>query len=122
MNILVTGATGLIGKVLCQKLANDGHRLSLLSRGPKNIGATANVRPFHWEAEQGPPPKEAWEGVEAVIHLAGESVASGRWTEEKKRRIRNSRGVGTRNLVGGMGGASRKAGGRSRAAAVGECG
>jgi len=48
------------------------------------------------------PPAEAWEGVEAVIHLAGEPVAGARWTEEQKRRVRDSRTKGSRNLVAGM--------------------
>jgi uncharacterized protein (TIGR01777 family) len=48
------------------------------------------------------PPSEAWEGVEAVIHLAGEPVAGARWTEEQKRRVRDSRAKGSRNLVAGM--------------------
>jgi uncharacterized protein (TIGR01777 family) len=59
------------------------------------------VATFHWEPEAEPPPAEAWEGVEAVIHLAGESVAA-RWTEERKRRIRDSRVKGSQNLVAGM--------------------
>ncbi|MGH9832949.1 MAG: TIGR01777 family oxidoreductase, partial [Blastocatellia bacterium] len=59
------------------------------------------VAAFCWEPERESPPVEAWEGVEAVIHLAGEPVAA-RWTDERKRRIRDSRVIGTRNLVAGM--------------------
>jgi uncharacterized protein len=62
----------------------------------------AGVVAFRWEPEAEPPPAEAWEGVEAVIHLAGEPVAAARWTEEQKRRIRDSRKIGSRNLVAGM--------------------
>ena len=62
----------------------------------------AGVAAFHWEPAAESPPAEAWEGVEAVIHLAGEPVAAARWTEEQKRRIRDSRVKGTRNLVAGM--------------------
>jgi uncharacterized protein (TIGR01777 family) len=61
----------------------------------------AGVGAFRWEPEAGSPPAEAWEGVEAAIHLAGEPVAA-RWTEEQKRRIRDSRVKGSRNLVAGM--------------------
>lgn len=62
----------------------------------------AGVNAFQWEPAAESPPAEAWEGVEAVIHLAGEPVAAARWTEEQKRRIRDSRVKGTRNLVAGM--------------------
>jgi uncharacterized protein (TIGR01777 family) len=57
------------------------------------------VAAFAWDADKEMPPAEAFEGVEVVFHLAGEPVAEGRWTEEKKRRIRDSRVVGTRHLV-----------------------
>ena len=55
-----------------------------------------------WDWRQGAPTADAFEGVEAVIHLAGEPVAEGRWTEEKKNRIRESRREGTRRLVEGL--------------------
>lgn len=99
MKILVTGATGLIGRAVCQTLINDGNQVVILSRraAPASPGVTA----FRWEPEREAPPVEAWEGVEAVIHLAGEPVAA-RWTDERKRRIRDSRVIGTRNLIAGM--------------------
>jgi uncharacterized protein (TIGR01777 family) len=62
----------------------------------------AGVSSFRWEPAAESPPPEAWEGVEAVIHLAAESLAAARWTEEQKLRIRDSRVKGTRNLVAGM--------------------
>jgi hypothetical protein len=55
-----------------------------------------------WAPEAGPPSGEAFDGVEVVFHLAGEPVAEGRWTTDKKRRIRDSRVLGTRNLVAGL--------------------
>jgi uncharacterized protein (TIGR01777 family) len=102
MRILVTGATGLIGKTLCRVLSNDGHEIVVLSRRVETARVVPGARAFRWNAEAEPPPAEAWEGVEAVIHLAGEPVAE-RWTDEHKRRIRDSRVKGTRNLVEGMG-------------------
>jgi len=57
------------------------------------------ARAFSWDAQSEPAPPEAFEGVEAVFHLAGESVAEGRWTHAKKLRLRESRVSGTRNLV-----------------------
>jgi uncharacterized protein (TIGR01777 family) len=62
----------------------------------------AGVIVFRWEPVAEPPPAAGWEGVEAVIHLAGEPVAAARWTDEQKRRIRDSRVKGSRNLVAGM--------------------
>jgi uncharacterized protein (TIGR01777 family) len=56
---------------------------------------------FQWEPAADPPPPEAWEGVDAVIHLAGEP-ANARWTEERKRRIHDSRVKSSSNLVAGM--------------------
>ena len=100
MRVLVTGATGFIGSRLCEALAADGHEPVGLSRNPQSaqqrIPALSNAHA--WSPMDGPPPLEAFGGVEAVVHLAGESV-SGRWTAEKKRAIRESRVQGTRHLV-----------------------
>jgi uncharacterized protein (TIGR01777 family) len=98
VKILMTGVTGLIGRALHHRLAAEGHEVVSLSRRPESVGGTA----FRWEPEAGPPEERAWEGVEAVVHLAGEPVAASRWTTEQKRRIRESRVTGTRNLVAGM--------------------
>jgi uncharacterized protein len=102
MKILITGVTGLIGRSVCQSLINEGHQVVALSRRPLAAADMAGVSSFRWEAVAESPPAEAWEGVEAVIHLAGEPVAGARWTEEQKRRVRDSRAKGSRNLVAGM--------------------
>lgn len=102
MRILITGATGLIGKAVCSSLISDGHQLVILSRRPQVATVMTGVSAFRWEPENEAPPAQAWDSVEAVIHLAGEPVAETRWTEEQKQRIRRSRVVGTRNLVAGM--------------------
>lgn len=81
MNVVVTGASGLIGRRLMKALAEDGHTVRPLS-----------VRTGNWEA---------LDGMDAVVHLAGEPVAQ-RWTEDVKRRIRESRVAGTENLVRAM--------------------
>jgi len=73
----------------------------VLSRRAPAATGMAGVRAFQWEPSADTPPTEAWDGVDAVIHLAGEPVAL-RWTEEQKRRIRDSRVKGARNLVAGM--------------------
>jgi uncharacterized protein len=102
MKILITGATGLIGRSVCRSLINEGHQVVILSRRSAAAIGLAGISAFRWEPEAESPPSEAWEGVEAVIHLAGEPVAAARWTEEQKRRIRDSRVNGSRNLVAGM--------------------
>jgi uncharacterized protein (TIGR01777 family) len=101
MKILMTGATGLIGRGICRSLINEGHQVVALSRRQPAAMDLAGVIAVQWEPAAEPPPAEAWEGVDAVIHLAGEPVAA-RWTEEQKRRIRDSRVKGSRNLVAGM--------------------
>lgn len=102
MRVLVTGATGMIGKELCRVLAADGNELVILSRRPEASTVAHGSQSFRWNPDLELPPKEAWDGVDAVVHLAGEPVAGARWTEEQKRRIRDSRVKGTRNLIDGM--------------------
>ncbi len=100
MRALVTGATGFVGRRLLGSLANP----VVLSRDPARARRALGegVEAYGWEPEAGPPPTEAFRGVEAVFHLAGESVAEGRWTAAKKERIRNSRVRGTHNLVAAL--------------------
>lgn len=96
MKALITGATGFIGSRLVSRL----ERPVVLSRSPQKAKESlGDVTAFGWEPMSGPPPAEAFDGVDAVIHLAGEPVAEGRWNEAKKQRIRDSRVVGTRHLV-----------------------
>jgi hypothetical protein len=104
MKILITGATGLIGRSLCRSLIDEGRQVVALSRRPPAappITDLEGVIAVQWEPSAGPPPAAAWEGVDVVIHLAGEPVTT-RWTEEQKRRIHDSRVEGARNLVAGM--------------------
>jgi uncharacterized protein (TIGR01777 family) len=104
MRALVTGATGFIGKKLIARL----ERPVVLSRdGARAKKELGDVEAHSWNPEAGPPPKEVWEGVDVVFNLAGEQV-SGRWSEKKKRAIRDSRILGTSNLVAGLAAASVK--------------
>ncbi len=90
MKILVSGSHGLVGSALMDSLKGDGHELfALVRRAPRS---DAEVE---WRPERGSLALARLEGMETVIHLAGESIASGRWTEEKKQRIRDSRVKGT---------------------------
>jgi hypothetical protein len=100
MKILITGATGFIGSRLCQTLAAAGHTPVALSRNAdlakRRVASLQQV--FDWQPASEPPPIDAFEGVDAVVNLAGENLA-GRWTARKKRAIRDSRILGTRHLV-----------------------
>ena len=100
MKILITGAGGFIGKRLCQTLSEAGHELAALARDPQAArrSAPALSAAFAWDALRQYAPREAFDGVQAVIHLAGESVA-GRWTAGKKKAIYDSRIQGTKHLV-----------------------
>jgi uncharacterized protein len=101
MKILVTGATGLIGKNLCQRLYSEGHEIVVLTRKLANAQRVAHHRAFVWQPETEVVPAAALADVNAVIHLVGESVSE-RWTDERKRSIRASRVASTRNLVQAM--------------------
>ena len=87
-NILITGATGLIGKHLIPELQKQGHHISILAR--KNT-ALKNVKVYLWDIEQQTIDPAAFEGIDTVIHLAGEGIADKRWTAERKKEIVDSR-------------------------------
>jgi uncharacterized protein (TIGR01777 family) len=95
MKTLITGATGLVGRRLLGRLTDS---VSLV-RSPAKVASGAAHR---WDAMTGPPPTEAFDDVQAVVHLAGDPVSEGRWSSAKKQSIRDSRVTGTRNLVAGL--------------------
>ena len=92
LHVAITGASGLLGTALTHFLTTGGHRVTAITRGPARSGAV------HWDPAGGVLDREALDGVDAVVHLAGETVGV-RWTAERKRRIRASRLDGTRLLV-----------------------
>lgn len=101
MRVLITGATGTIGLALADALCARGDEVAALSRDPERgqrvLGEAAEV--YAWARPTAePPPADALVGVDAVVHLLGEPIAQ-RWTDEAKHRIRDSRVLGTRNLV-----------------------
>jgi uncharacterized protein (TIGR01777 family) len=91
MKILVSGSHGLIGKALVRSLTDDAHEVVRLVRGERSFGAME----IEWDPNQSRIDTEHLEGFDAVVHLAGEAIASSRWTAEKKRAIRDSRVNGT---------------------------
>ncbi len=99
LRVTVTGATGLIGPALVAALLGGGAEVTVLTRDPtrarRALGAVEAVR---WNLLEEPPPLEALEGRDAVVHMAGENVAQ-RWTAKAKTAIRDSRVRGTAHLV-----------------------
>lgn len=94
MNVLVSGSSGLIGSALISALADEGHRVIRLTRS----GSAGDHGTVRWDPSEGEIDTDRLEGIDAVVHLAGESV-EGRWTSAKKVRIRKSRVQGTRLLA-----------------------
>lgn len=91
MKIIVTGATGLIGSHLVAQLVGRNHHVTRFVRQSSTQVKVANVRDVLWNPARGEIDKTEIARCDAVIHLAGESVAEGRWTNEKKQRILSSR-------------------------------
>jgi uncharacterized protein len=102
MHVTLTGATGLIGSRLVAELRARGDAVTVLTRDPARARAKlGDVEAHAWSLLDEPAPAEALSGRDAVVHLAGETVAQ-RWTDDARRAIRDSREIGTRNLVAGL--------------------
>jgi uncharacterized protein (TIGR01777 family) len=116
MKALITGGTGLLGRSLLANLQDP----VVLSRDPARAGQTSQAgRALRWDPASEPAPPEALQGIDVVFNLAGEPVAEGRWTQDKKRRIRDSRLLATSNLIAGLRALDRKPGVLVSASAVG---
>ena len=100
LKALITGATGLVGRELANRLPAP----HVLTRSPDGYRSQSGAKAWGWQPESEPIPAAAFDEVEAVFHLAGEPVAEGRWTAAKKQRIRDSRVLGTRQVVASIGG------------------
>lgn len=94
MRILVTGSTGLVGSALVASLEAKRHQVVRLSRGSAKPAGNS----VSWNPETGAMDRSALEGIDAVVHLAGENIAARRWSQAQKARIRDSRVAGTRHL------------------------
>ncbi len=110
MKVLLTGATGLVGREVGKLLAAKGHEIFVISRNAEKARLEC---PFPCHIISGSLDQSAVQDaqlneVEAVIHLAGESVAEARWSVEKKKRIHDSRALGTKNLIDSLQQASLK--------------
>jgi uncharacterized protein (TIGR01777 family) len=87
-HILLTGATGMLGKDLTQSLLKAGHQVSILVRRAQKISQAAV---FLWDIDKGQIDAACLEGVDTIIHLAGENIAKEKWTEKRKKEIIDSR-------------------------------
>src|SRR5688500_8573177 len=93
MRVVIAGGTGFLGSALAERLQSGGHEVHILSRRP----AAGAIR---WSPDGTIGPwAAALDGADAIVNLAGESIASGRWTEARKARILNSRVLATRSLA-----------------------
>ena len=115
MRVVITGGSGLIGRAVAAPLAADGHDVVLLSRDPARVrGLPAGVGAARWDGLTAAEWEPLLERGAAVLNLAGEGVAAGRWSEERKRRIRDSRVDAGRAVVEAV----RRAAAAGRAPAV----
>ena len=97
MQVAITGATGMIGSALCRRLEASGHSVVRVERRPRE-GAPQDALP-RWNPEQHWVSAGAFDGYDAIVHLAGASIGEGRWTERRKAVLRTSRLDATRLLV-----------------------
>jgi uncharacterized protein (TIGR01777 family) len=99
--ILVTGATGFLGRRLIRALRADQHQIVATSRDPARARDALgdSVACFGWDYREEPFPPEALKEVSVVYHLMGENIGTGRWTRSKKEALRGSRILSTRKLV-----------------------
>ncbi|MEW5763344.1 MAG: TIGR01777 family oxidoreductase [Acidobacteriota bacterium] len=102
LSVAVTGGSGLVGGALCAFLSSGGHRVLRLVRRPAGEGEA------RWDPAKGEIDAPSLEGLDAVVHLAGENIASGRWTARRKAAIRDSRVAGTGLLCRTLAGLKRK--------------
>jgi uncharacterized protein (TIGR01777 family) len=103
MKAAISGASGLIGSALRASLARGGHEVSaLVRRAPRGADEIA------WDPQRGTIDAGRLEGLDAVVHLAGEGIASGRWSAARMERIRSSRERGTALVAGAVARLARK--------------
>jgi uncharacterized protein (TIGR01777 family) len=108
--VIVTGATGLIGRQLCQRLHEHGYAVVVFSRDPgaarKRLPGMAEY--VRWTASTDGPWTSAVDGAYGVVHLAAANLSEGRWTPKRKQQILDSRVTGTHGIVSAIGAAANK--------------
>lgn len=107
MRIAITGSTGMIGTALTAWLSAAGHAIVRVVRDPDALGPAPAHRAALWDPKAGRIDATALEGLDAVIHLAGENLSAGRWTERRKALMRESRTRGTTFLCQSLAGLKR---------------
>ncbi len=130
MRIVVSGGTGFVGRALCHALVARGDHAVVLTRGPardiphacSECGAGGTVVLATWTPERAGPWMQIVDGADAVVHLAGASVADERWTDERKQVIRSSRIESTKLLAEAIANAAKKPSVFISASAVGHYG
>jgi len=101
MNILVTGATGLIGKELVQLLLENGHTIHYLTTSKNKIQDKPNYFGYYWNSEKGILDENSLIGVDVIVHLAGANIAK-RWTNAYKQEIIESRTLSSELLFNAL--------------------
>ena len=100
MKVLITGGSGLVGRALCQELSTAGHGCLILSRNPDGLsGFPAGTVFDAWNGSSAEDLRPLVEGVDAVVHLIGESIGEGRWTAARKQAILQSRTESSRAVA-----------------------
>ncbi|MFE8698721.1 TIGR01777 family oxidoreductase [Cytobacillus sp. FJAT-53684] len=98
MKIAVTGGTGFVGRALINELTKKGHEIFILTRNGSNRENSSLITYIQW-LNEGDQPSESLEGIDVFINLAGESINSGRWTKERKKKIIDSRIDATKEVL-----------------------
>lgn len=92
MRVIITGGTGLIGRALSASLLADGHEVVALTRNPARVkNPVSGVRLVQWDGKSASGWLDQAEGAGAIVNLAGESIAGGRWSKKRKQAIMESR-------------------------------
>lgn len=107
MKIIVPGGTGFIGRAFIKRLVSEGHTVRVLTRSP-HASTDDSLMMIRWDAKTIGTWAKELEGADAVVNLAGESIAAKRWTTEQKRKIKESRVHSTRVLVEAMKGCAKR--------------
>ena len=116
LRVAITGASGLIGSTLASILSTGGHEVICLVRAAPAAGP---YRQAQWDPRRGVLETEKVEGLDAVVHLAGENISRRHWTKRQMERIRRSRVEATANLVQSLGALDRPPGIFLAASAIG---